>query len=844
VNDRPDAASAAAPGSTPPRTRRDLFGVAIVAALVALALAFGAQRGRRAVPVASRIETTTLLAGALGRYILHPASGRIEIATTDGSSRLDLELSLVIDDVERPLVLRQEDVRRHDEARLSAELPMAAFGDHAEGTLELRMDPASDLLTTTLTVDARTDGPPHTYALRLAFVQDGRELFVPGVGMLGDPGTTDARAVVIDDDVHPFALLSAQGAVSVVETPPDAPRPSVRPRVVVTTRAETASRRAGGLAAKTARLDVGVVVGASTQMLWGRLYKLLRIATGRVSGVVTGTEARAHVLALDEDGLPRIRALTDEGGRFVVEAPVTANHWYAALEATHTSAPVRFVPATPWDLRLDVSLGGELQVRVIDADTSRPVIARLFVKGIEGTLDPTFGPDHRASGAGPLMDMREGEVTTPLPAGRYRVSATKGIEWSIDAEVVEVTSGRLRRVDLALRHVVPTPGMVGCDLHVHARPSFDSPVTPEDRVLSLLSAGVDFAVPTEHNLVGNYGPALEVLRLSGKLAHVPGVEVTTFNPRFGHFGVFPYPVGAQVPQYRGTSPAQLVTSAHRADPNRMVVVHHPRLPSGIGYFHVAHFDPKTGKIPAGMRTDFDAVEIYNGYDLGNRKRVEEVMEDWFSLLNLGARMAATGSSDSHRIQYQWAGYPRTMALVDPRSAGDMGQPVDPMAVVASLKSGRSFVTNGPILELELADGSRTARPGDEMEVTAEMHARLRVRAPPWMDITQVEIVAGDPGGAAKSHVVVHRAAVSSRPTETGKEVGSLAQAAARTVRYEADLALALPEGARWVVAIARGERRMDDALAFMPVQPFAFTNPVWLAPAAAAPASAPAEAAP
>ena len=82
---------------------------------------------------------------------------------------------------------------------------------------------------------------------------------------------------------------------------------------------------------------------------------------------------------------------------------------------------------------------------------------------------------------------------------------------------------------------------------------------------------------------------------------------------------------------------------------------------------------------------------------------ERVMEDWFALLNLGKRMAATGSSDSHRIQYQWAGYPRTFALLDGRSAGDTGQPIDTKEVVASLKKGKSFVSSGPIIELELSE---------------------------------------------------------------------------------------------------------------------------------------------
>ncbi|MBC7052136.1 hypothetical protein G6O46_24310, partial [Salmonella enterica subsp. enterica serovar Enteritidis] len=109
-------------------------------------------------------------------------------------------------------------------------------------------------------------------------------------------------------------------------------------------------------------------------------------------------------------------------------------------------------------------------------------------------------------------------------------------------------------------------------LHVHARPSFDTPVTAEDRVLSLVSAGVDFAVPTEHNIVGDYGGPLEVLRLSKQLAFVTGVEVTTYNPRFGHFGVFPYPATNGVPPFKGATAAGVFAASKRGDPARVLQV--------------------------------------------------------------------------------------------------------------------------------------------------------------------------------------------------------------------------------------------------------------------------------
>jgi hypothetical protein len=817
--------------------RRDLFGVAVVAALIALALAFGAQRGRRTLAVVARTGDVTALTGAVARYTLFPTSGRIEAATRDNRSRFEVEMSLVVDGVERPLAMRRSDVHVKDKSTLVGEFPIELGEERATAALELRMDPASDLLTASLAVAHEAGSSDHTYALRFGLAPDGRSVFVPGSGELGDTANMQARTVVIDDDAHPFALVSSQGALAITETEPDTEQPGARPRLVVSARTETAAKRAMGTApGKPARLDIGILVGSSSQGVWGRLNQLAHVPTGKVSGIVTGTRERAHVVALDEEGHPQVRAVIDPQGRFTIEAPTTAVQWFAALEAIHTSAPVRFAPGSPAELRLDVSAGGELFVKVTDGDTGQPLIARLVVKGIEGTMDPSFGPDYRASGAGPLMDVLEGEIKTPLPSGKYRVAATKGMEWSVDAQVIEIVSGHTKSLELAPRHVIPTPGVVGCDLHVHARPSFDSPVTPEDRVLSLISSGVDFAVPTEHNMVGDYSPALEVLRLSKHLAHVPGVEVTTYNPRFGHFGVFPYAVAGGVPPYKGTTAGAVGAASKRSDPSRVVQINHPRLPQGIGYFNIINFDARNGRAPSAIPGAFDTLEVYNGYELARRELTERVMEDWFTVLNTGRHMAATGSSDSHRIQYQWAGYPRTFAIVDGRSAGDGGQPIDVKEVVASIKKGRSFVSSGPIIELDLTEQGRSAKPGDDLPHGRSIGGKLKVRAAPWIDVTSVEIIAGvapaaaphGGTGAPGSIVSLFKSAIASRPTQVGKEEGRLDEVQARTVRFETDLSLKPPAEARWVIAIVRGDRTMDDTIPFMPIQPLAFTNPIWL----------------
>ena len=563
--------------------------------------------------------------------------------------------------------------------------------------------------------------------------------------------------------------------------------------------------------------ELHVAVGSAMGSLWKTFADLAGVATASVHGRVTGTSDATVVIGRDAQGAQQVRVRTT-GGAFAVEVPGTVVEWYATVDPGWASAMAPFTPGTPRDLVLDISPGGDLKVSIIDADTHQPLTARLLFRGVDGTVDPNFGPDYRASGAGPVMDSLRGDVVTPMPSGRYRVAATRGIEWSVDAKVIEITPGRMTDLVLAPRHVVPTPGVLGCDLHVHARPSFDTPVTPEDRVLSLVAAGIDFAVPTEHNAVGDYSPALEALDLRGQMLSVTGVEVTTMSKGFGHFGVFPYPKNVPVPPYKHTTMNAIFKVVRAGDPSRYFQLNHPRLPNGIGYFANIGFDPKLGRSHIHNRIDFDGIEVYNGYDDERPERVDQILKDYWSLLNFGWRYAATGSSDSHRIQYHWAGYPRTMVTVDPAATSDDGDTkIDPLVVVANIKQGHATVTSGPIIELELAG----AHPGDEIVTPADpLTGHLRVRAAPWIDVTRIEIVAGGK--------VVQSFDLPSRPTQIGPEPGTQAEASARTVRFDQDVEVGVGPDNGWVQVIARGTRSMDDVLPFMPVPPLGFTNPVYV----------------
>ena len=759
------------------------------------------RRARLLVPAGSQLMTKATVID------LDPKTGVLTVRDTGRSWSQAVSLIAVVDGQPHALDFGTSPPTLLG-VTLQAHVSFDMDGAPCESMLSLSVQPEVDALVVMLSVPARQTAV-HTVALRAEVGTGGRSAFLAGTGELADLGTSTGHLLLVDASPMTVGFISVRGALEVAAVVDDADEQGTPMRLAITGPSEKVGQ--GG----AADIDLRVAVGPQSAVVAGTLYRLAGERTARVRGKVVATQMPARVYGLDADGIPAVRVDTDPSGRFALNVPPTVVLWYAALGSALTSTPVRFIPGSAPELSLDVAPGGTLRVKVTDPDSKRPITARIIVRGEGATLDPSFGPDYRATGAGPLIDAIRGDVETPVPAGHYRVAATKGIEWSVDAKSVVVEPGHTIEVDLAPRHVIPSAGVVGCDLHVHARPSFDSPVSPEDRVLSLVAAGVDFAVPSEHNVVGDYGPMLGALDLTRQLSTVTGVEVTTYSPRFGHFGVFPYPKGP-VPPYRATNVAQVFAAAHK-DPARVLQVNHPRLAKGIGYFDVFHFDPKAPRPPASMRTDFDAIEVYNGFDTPLPERLDAVLKDWFALLNQGYRYVATGSSDSHRIQYQWAGYPRTMVAVPVTAPVDEAAGIDPLAVVSALKKGHAYVTSGPIVDLDI-DG---AHAGDEAPVRdGTVRAHVVVRAAPWIDVTSVDIVV--------EGRVVTTIPIPGHPTVVGPETGSLEDAQLRTLRLEDTVAIDVGPGDAWVLVVARGTRKLDDVLPFMPVPPRAFTNPVWL----------------
>ncbi|MBX3183797.1 MAG: CehA/McbA family metallohydrolase [Polyangiaceae bacterium] len=431
-----------------------------------------------------------------------------------------------------------------------------------------------------------------------------------------------------------------------------------------------------------------------------------------------------------------------------------------------------------------------------------------------GSAAPVFDEDGGLEGADRFAWTGNGELSLRLHPGRYRLLVTAGPERDAERFEVTVKEGVPAALKATLPRVVSTPGWVGADLHLHQSPSVDADISLAARVVSIAAEGVELAAATDHYAVTDLEPVRRALAREGVLATalqtLPGTEVSTLGARFGHFNVFPLKPGQDI-IYRDTTPRGIFEDVRRKAPQAVLQVNHPRWDPIISYFSAYQVSEQTG-LPGrpGYDPGFDTLEVYNGDDARDLKRVRPVLKDWLTQLGLGRRIAATGSSDSHKLAILDPGLPRTYLRCGPVGPG--GQASDDTDVkaklsdcMAALKAGRAIVTSGPFIHATV-DGRG---PGETVKLTsgaARFSLDIEVDAAPWISVSQVEVLAGSRGERLHFELVKETRAVT---------------------RYRRRLSLTLPQGADFVVVLAQGSRGLPNASREYTV-PFAFTNPIWL----------------
>jgi hypothetical protein len=505
---------------------------------------------------------------------------------------------------------------------------------------------------------------------------------------------------------------------------------------------------------------------------------------------------------------------------------------------------------------------GLVHFRVREKAKGRPAVpAKLVFKGTAGTgtVDPRFhrdvhatlggeditpetfagtqhGADGDARGQGNVVYTATGEGTIDVRPGTYDVYATRGPEYGVVKRKVHVKSGQTARVDFRLKRVIRTKNAIAADFHVHSGRSLDSSAPLEDRVASFAGEGVEVMISTDHDKQVDYTPVIASLGLGGRIATIPGLEVTgsvpnppAFPNSIGHINAWPLPVvkdarrdGAIDDEY--VAPNWVFSRLRAAGRDDVVIQYnHPRAGvsglTSIGFFNSIGCGRCANAIDTTCTQDTDCPAAGDrtctcvGFqperplsqapndillDTGvrgpgttaNPNGVKNLDFDVMEIAN-GAKVGDYASylqvrDDWFALLGQGMRKPGTGVSDSHRitvehagwsrsyvlGVGDDPASFDHAAFNRAVKAGRMTVSAGAFIQATIK-GSSVAGPGDTVvSSTGNVRVKIDVRSPAWIPVDEVRIVTVRGFGASNVEVRTYDATTKPRVKPTPKNFQS------------------------------------------------------------------------
>lgn len=369
------------------------------------------------------------------------------------------------------------------------------------------------------------------------------------------------------------------------------------------------------------------------------------------------------------------------------------------------------------------SSSGTLNLTMVDQVSGRPVPARLELVDADGDTQipegalalnleclrppPTWwdwgATDHLTNPTtGTDQFYLAGSTTTDLPSGTYRLRGFRGPEYHVAETSFEIAAGETTDASLAFERWtnMPATGWFSADDHIHIRRE----TADDDRrigawmhaedlhVANLLEMGTARGMPvTRQHHYGDDG----VHETEGHLL-VSGQE----HPRT-HFLGHTIALGADQRvdvldtyiDYETTfRPARAAGAA-------------------TGFAHYGHGPARDGLAVTAPQDLVDFIEVLQFEHLAT--------DAWYDMLNLGLRIAPTAGTDFPCGPFSVPGRERFYTKVE--------GPLTRTSWLEGVRSGRTFVTNGPMLDLSI-DG---AGPGDELALSEDRP--IEIRGSVWFD---------------------------------------------------------------------------------------------------------------
>jgi len=633
-----------------------------------------------------------------------------------------------------------------------------------------------------------------------------------GVGFAPGPDPVDYVAF-IDDDATSYAISNPAGPLPPFLSLSGASifQPDL---FVATACAETmvdfATFHIGGTGLDGLRASIARTEGTT-----------LREVTGTVTFDDGSPGAGVRVHATDADGGHVTRTLTDETGAFTLNLPNEPIDLVGWVRGYALSAPVA-VPADGTTASVTMPAVGWVHVTATDATAGEPLPVRVQVipDGDLPNAPPSFGETPIVEGRLHVEFPTDGEVTLPVPPGSHMIYVSRGFEWELESAAIVVAADETVEVPVTLDQVVPTPNVLCGDFHIHTHRSFDTADPVLFKVASAVGDGIEIAVRSDHEWVGDFEPTITTLGVEDWTFGVSSLELTTFD--WGHFGVFPIEADPTARndgaiEWTGRVPQDAFDEAHDLmgpDGNAVVMVNHGRDFGGImgegAYFSRVDYDPTTGMVgrPDLYSEDFDLLEAFNETDFDTNFGEGGIVTDWFSFLNSGRRIYAVGSSDSHQVATKPIGYPRTCLTLGHDDAASLRAGGGAGLVRDTLMGGHAVVNGGAYIDIVGPGGEG---PGDDVTGAGDRATiSVMVRAPSFVELDRLRIFVD---GAVTETIVLD---------ETTRD------AMDPTIRFSGDIDIPVAAGimGSWAIVVADGVTS-DLGPVYPDKIPFGVTNPVF-----------------
>jgi len=531
------------------------------------------------------------------------------------------------------------------------------------------------------------------------------------------------------------------------------------------------------------------------------LEEPVSVLSGRLTGgggMPFGDAVRASILISEvtDDGTlhPWTHTLPAEDGSFAASVPADRDYRVTVDAYGRTVAEEDVSVAGDTDAGdVSVPAEGKLTLTATVDGVADHVLAFVLpasdeveedsLSGLYGQMHacaPLLGHPHGASPAcnRVLIDPADPDGTTVgLPPGAYHVYAIAGPFTTLgevrDVLVPDTGDEVIREIAIETIPGLQPPGTLTGDFHVHGGTSFDSNIPNLDRMRALLGSRLQVIATTEHDAAWDFAAARAALGADERMAVMVGTENTghvlfkllpdsEFPKVVGHWNVWPIEFDPEGP-YRGSywdelaEPGTLFTRALERgfDPDEGVIqLNHPLgggsfgrdfawgttigadltipLPSQFDGTEISLF----GRTPDGAafaNDDYNTQEVMNGTNNGNYLQYRAF---WHWLLDQGKIHAGMANSDSHSLLENVVGIPLTVIWTDSTVAD-----FDVAEFNGALKAGRSFGTNGPVLEVTTTDATgELVRPSTAAfvpEAGAALHIDLK--SAPWVPVPEVRI---------------------------------------------------------------------------------------------------------